>query len=399
MIRTLVLHARYSVRASYYEDWLDAFLSHPHFQSEAVNIFGSSGRRRAARSIRAAELIVVLHSATAETLAYLEALTPALQARRGRLVVFMGNEFNVPWLPFEQRRRWLRAVGADMIATQLLEGPAGWLYDGSGARVVSMPHALNPAVFAWRRPRADRALDIAGRSFPYPVYIGDDTRNRLYREVGPIAADLGLKTDVRLMDRLDRAGWAALLNEARFTVATEAGSAHLERDDVRTRAIRALLQRQRKGGVIRGDSRLRAIGRHLPWRLRETASRLLKRLNIAHEAIEMQPDLVREIHETFFAAPPEAGHSGRCISSRHWDAIGCGTVQLLVAGRYNDLLQPWRHYVPLKPDLSDLDDALAALRDPDFGRAMAEEAYRHALAHHTHRHRLDQLLLSIGTGR
>ena len=396
MIATVILHVGYSVRASYHEDWLDAFLAHPDLACEAVNIFSAAGRRRAARRIRDAELVVILHSATGETLAYLDTLGPALQARRGKLAVFMGNEFNMPWLPFAQRRRWLRSVGTDIVATQLVAATGRWLYDGSGAHVVSLPHALNPAAFAWHRPRQDRGLDIAGRSFPYPLYIGDETRNRLYLTVGPAAARHGLKTDVRFMDRLDRAGWAALLNDSRFTVASEAGSAHLERDDARTHAMRAWLQERRKGGIIKGDSPLRAIGRRLPWRMRETAIRLLGRLNIAHEAIETEPELARRVHDAFFAGLPDASHSGRCISSRHWDAIGCGTVQLLVAGRYNDLLQPWLHYIPLKPDLSDLETVLPLLSDPDFGQEIADRAHHHALDRHTHRHRLDELLRTIG---
>ncbi|WP_163278787.1 hypothetical protein, partial [Enterobacter hormaechei] len=68
---------------------------------------------------------------------YVKALDGALQNRRGKLIVFMGNEFNVPWMPFEQRRAWLRSVAADIVATQLLKGTADWLYEGSGARVLS----------------------------------------------------------------------------------------------------------------------------------------------------------------------------------------------------------------------------------------------------------------------
>uniref|UniRef100_UPI001952D014 hypothetical protein n=1 Tax=Streptococcus pneumoniae TaxID=1313 RepID=UPI001952D014 len=79
-------------------------------------------------------------------------------------------------------------------------------------RVLSVPHALNPYAFAWRRPRPDRTLDIASRSFPYPIYVGNDVRNRLYREADTLAGQFGLRSDVRLTDRLNRRDWAALLN-------------------------------------------------------------------------------------------------------------------------------------------------------------------------------------------
>ena len=38
-IRTVVLTVRYGVRASYYEDWLDAFDTSPHFTVTAFNLF------------------------------------------------------------------------------------------------------------------------------------------------------------------------------------------------------------------------------------------------------------------------------------------------------------------------------------------------------------------------
>uniref|UniRef100_UPI0013D1815D hypothetical protein n=1 Tax=Klebsiella aerogenes TaxID=548 RepID=UPI0013D1815D len=82
-------------------------------------------------------------------------------------------------------------------------------------------------------------------------------------------------------------------------------------------------------------SPLRAIGRHLPWGLKEAAYKILGRLKVSHEAIEMDPELTDEVGRIFFASEPAADHWGGCVSSRHWDAIGCGTVQLLVAGRYN----------------------------------------------------------------
>ncbi|WP_164256031.1 hypothetical protein, partial [Stenotrophomonas maltophilia] len=80
---------------SYYDDWLDAFMRHSGFRCVAVNIFGSGGRRRAARLVGGAELVVILHSGTGDTLDYVKALDGALQNRRGKLIVFMGNEFNV----------------------------------------------------------------------------------------------------------------------------------------------------------------------------------------------------------------------------------------------------------------------------------------------------------------
>ena len=60
-IRTIVLTVRYDVRASYYEDWLDAFNGSPLFTVTAFNLFSRAERRAAMRAIGNAELIVALH--------------------------------------------------------------------------------------------------------------------------------------------------------------------------------------------------------------------------------------------------------------------------------------------------------------------------------------------------
>jgi len=48
-IRTVVLTVRYGVRASYYEDWLDAFAVSPLFSTTAYNLFNRGQRRAAMR--------------------------------------------------------------------------------------------------------------------------------------------------------------------------------------------------------------------------------------------------------------------------------------------------------------------------------------------------------------
>ena len=61
-IRTIVLTVRYGVRASYYEDWLDAFEASPLFAATSFNLFSGAERRAAIRAIGDAELIVALHA-------------------------------------------------------------------------------------------------------------------------------------------------------------------------------------------------------------------------------------------------------------------------------------------------------------------------------------------------
>jgi hypothetical protein len=61
-------------------------------------------------------------------------------------------------------------------------------------------------------------------------------------------------------------------------------------------------------------------------------------------------------------------HTFEGFSPRIFEAAVCGACQVLVEGRYRDLLEPGRHYVPLKEDCSNLDDVFRSLKDEDAAR-------------------------------
>ena len=398
MIYVAILHVKYSVNASYYEDWLDAFSRHRRLRVKPVNLFKSAERARLPDILSCVDLVVILHSGTADTLDYVRKAAPALQQRRCPLVVFMGNEFNMPWLPFEDRRAWLKEVGAEFVATQLLEETGDWLYAGSGARVVAVPHGINPAAFVMTTQRRDRRIDIGVRSFPYPVYVGNRLRNDLIEQVVLLGRGLGLEMDIETDKRLSRQDWAALLNACRFTVATEAGSTHLDRDDTHALEVQAFLRTRRAGLAISPTASIRSLARRFPWKWREWILRNLRKIGVVHEAIENDLRLHEEVIARFYHQRSQTMRNGTCISSRHFDAIGCGTVQILVEGRYNDILQAGEHYVPISADLRNLPDVLKKLADPDFGNDIAERAWRHVMENHTIDLRIDNLLNRVTEG-
>src|SRR5436853_176427 len=154
-IRTVVLTVRYAVRSSYYEDWLDAFTASPLFEATSFNLFHRGERRTAKRAVGNADLVVALHACSADTLEFIEPLREALKARRGRFLMLVGNEYNLPWVRLADKRRFIAETGADWVGTQLPLEAGEWLYEGTGARVLALPHAANEAVF--RRDRPDEA--------------------------------------------------------------------------------------------------------------------------------------------------------------------------------------------------------------------------------------------------
>src|ERR1700730_7352766 len=179
-IRAVVLTVQYDTRSSYYLDWLDAFGRSPLFAITIFNLFRRDQRRAAIRAIGKSELVIALHSCSADTIQYIKPLKEGLKARRGRFLMLVGNEYNLPWARLAVKRDFVRDVGADYVGTQLPTEAGQWLYADTGATVLALPHALNDAVFRPNKPDTLRAIDIGGRSSRYPVFIGDDDRNRIH---------------------------------------------------------------------------------------------------------------------------------------------------------------------------------------------------------------------------
>jgi hypothetical protein len=397
-IRTIVLTVRYDVRASYYEDWLDAFNGSPLFTVTAFNLFSRAERRAAMRAIGDAELIVALHPCSADTLRFITPLREALKARRGGFLMLVGNEYNLPWVRLADKRGFLRDTGADWVGTQLPLEAGRWLYGDTGATVLALPHAANESVFRRDTPDDKRSVDIGGRSFRYPVFVGDDERNRVYDRFTELGPTVGLSVDIANNARLDRPAWAAFLNDCRGTIGTEAGTWYLERDDRTALAIRDFLRARSSAPTIRADGWLHAATRHLPYGVKAGLKAVLARSPVRHEALDADSSVFAEIQARFFSAQPRCPAYSKCISSRHFEAAATGTCQILVAGRYNDILQAGEHYIALAPDLANAPDAIERFRDPAERRRVADAA--HALVHdaHTYRHRLAALHAAVAAG-
>lgn len=390
---TAVLYARYGTRASYYDDWLDAFESSRDFQVTAFNLASGRHRRRFERRVREFDLVVLLHSCTADTMDFANSICAALQRRKGRLLSFVGNEVNLPGSPMGPKIRFLHEAGSDFVATQLLPEAGEWLYEGTGARVLSVPHALNPNAFFPSLPHEHRPIDIGARSFRYLPHLGDDDRNRLFDHFRQTHLDPPLVVDISNEHRFTREDWARFLNRCRGTISNEAGSFYLERDDATLEKVRAWLHSREGGGrmTIRADSVLRRVARRLPWGVKEFLARRLRGGPVRYEALETDAADFAELRRRFFENRSAPATYGKCISSRHFDAVGTKTCQIMLHGRFNDILWADEHYIALESDLGNVDDALARFRDRLYVQRMVDRTWEYVMDSHTYAHRVQAL--------
>jgi hypothetical protein len=398
-VRLLVGYANYTDRLSYYDDWLDAFRAAPQFDVIPFDIVPAEGRAALPRLLAEVDAVVLLHSTNGDTTTYLEPHAPALADRKVPLLTFVGNEVSLPGSPIAEKRRVFGLFRPDVVATQLLQEAGEYLFSDVAGRVAAIPHALNPAIYAGGRPLDDRPIDVGARAVRYLPHLGDDDRNRILDWFTAEGPRRGLNVDIS-DSRFDRSGWADFLGRSKGTVATEAGTWYLERDDATVNGIRDfVLARSGRGIVIRNDSMLRTIGHKLPWWARALARRLLRHGPVRHEALVNESADAREIHERFFAVRPRPAIHGKCISSRHFDAAGTKTCQIMFPGRFNDILVADRHYLALREDFSNVDEVIERFRDLAERRRIAEAAHELVLSGHTYARRVETVAAALESCR
>jgi len=390
-IKTLVLALRYPHRASYYDDWADAFAAAPFFEATSLNVLDLSPSRLALE-LAEHDLVVLLHNCTADTTDDLERLMPALGARaRARLVAFVGNEYNSPYAPMARKIAALEACNPDIVATQLLREAGEYLYGGICANVMSLPHALNPNVFRPGPEQSRRAVDIGVRSFRYSPLLGDKERNDIIDYFRLYGREHGLKVDVDSTGRFGRDDWAAFLANSRGTISSEAGSWYLDRDDALVTRIHDAIGLERSGLVISQGEGLRRLVRRLPLSVKSALGFALRRGPIKFAGFEDESLDFDDLHARFFKDAPRCPAYSKALSSRHFDAIGAKTCQIMTAGRYNDLLTPNEHYIAVDTDLANVDAAIDQFRDEGERERITTAAYEHTMAAHTHAHRMATL--------
>lgn len=184
-------------------------------------------------------------------------------------------------------------------------------------------------------PHSQRPRDIVYRARNLPYWFGShgQLKHRIAEVVQERAGHFGLSTDIstRPEDTIYGDGWLDFLLSGRAVIGCESGSSVLDE--------RGEIQRQISG------------------------------------LLAEQPDL--SFAELDAQMPPGwDSYAFFAIGPRHLEAVITKTAQVLVEGRYSGVLEPERHYIPLRRDFSNLGEALERLLDVEAVEEMAERAYR-----------------------
>ena len=197
---------------------------------------------------------------------------------------------------------------------------------------------LRAAAARFTKPDEQRTVDVGYRARPLPPYLGRGGQEKqlIGRRFHELAAGTGLRLDIKGAEanRLYGDAWYRWIANCRTVLGVESGASAVDLEDEVISEYRDLVRRG----------------------LRPTVDDLktLKRWDYVIDE--------------------------RTISPRHFEAAALHVCQVLFEGRYAGVMEPKRHYIPLRKDFSNLDEVVEAIRDADLRREIAANAHRDLIA-------------------
>ena len=104
---------------------------------------------------------------------------------------------------------------------------------------------------------------------------------------------------------------------------------------------------------------------------------------------------LQELENQIFKNHSVSYVNGKAISSRHFEPIGTKTCQILLEGHYNGILNENEHYISVRKDYSNFDEAFERYIDPKEREEITENAYEYVIENHTYDIRIKSILNQI----
>lgn len=187
----------------------------------------------------------------------------------------------------------------------------------------------------YARPESLRPVDIGYRARKLPFYMGRGAQEkwRIGREFLDRLQGHGLKLDISWQerDRIYGNRWYKFLGRCTATLGVESGVSITDLD----------------GKIYQQYQQIMAE----------------------------EPDMSFEEFSDRVLAEDEEKIPLRVISPRCFEAAAMRTCQIMFEGEYNGIMQPMVHYIPLKKDFSNFDEAIQLFRKAEVRRDLTQNAY------------------------
>lgn len=331
---------------SYVNDWKEAIENCEELECSFLNVLNVKySYDYISKRLNDFDLIILLHSVVGDNLEVIKPFSHVLKDRKGKLVSFIGNEYSL----LKEKKNFLREIDVDFIASQLPKKAYKFIYEDMSAKLISAPHGLNQRFY---KPGFKKDIDISFVGARYPDFIGDQDRNLFIEYFAEHTSKFNNHISIGKNKNVPRHLWRDILQNSQGTIGAEAGTKYLD---------------------INGEL-----------------------MSIAQKFCQKNPkstfeDLISEV----FNRNKLKYVSGKAISSRHIEPIGTKTCQILLEGDYNGILKKNEHYISVKKDYSNLQEALGKFLDPKIRSEIIENSYEYVLSNHTYDSRIKTILNNI----
>ena len=382
-----LIEARYDYQLSYLDQWAKAW-QQSATEFETFNIVRNSHLSKLQKKAKDFDLLVVLHSVSADSNSWLQRLSTLSHIARAPMVLFVGNEFSSPFLSTETRLNLISKIAPEVIASQIPIESARWLYEKTGSMVVPGPPGIPDIKFPKNNNK--RIIDFGYRGFPYPWYLLDEDRNETIESVSNLFMRFQKNINMSYSERFNSTQWFEFLQNSSFTASSEAGSRFVFRDDQVWIPVQEYFASHHKYSAVNNDAVGMNFLRQLPRPFKKILKQITSTLGVKQASL-FQPRAAEIDQLKSLINPEKFEHrNGKAISSRHFDAIACGAWQILKPGLYNNLLEPGIHYTPWEP--SNPSTVIDLISDPKSLQLKAVNAIESLGKNHSYQARVNEIL-------
>jgi len=265
----------------------------------------------------------------------------ALRDFKGLKAAFVQDEYRF----VNQTHRAIRELGVSLLFTCVPEAEIEKVYPSEllpGVVKINVLTGYNSGVFSLYKtqPYKNRKYDLGYRGRIYPAWHGRAGREKWEIARGvqrhPAARSLKLNISCLEKDRIYGDAWTHYIQSCRAMLGVESGCSVFD-----------------------------------------FSGEISTKVDLYTELMGLNPECEKDytfLEETFFHGLEDQIDLNQ-ISPRCLEAAGLRTLLVLYEGSYSNVLEPWRHYVPLRKDFSNFDSVVKVIKDPEAASKIITCAY------------------------
>ena len=344
-------HSSDNSTLSYHYGWTTAFKNSKLFDCDFLNLNNFFPIYKAKPNIeqlnyllfKKYDCIILLHSVFSNACLMPYYIQKILRYKKAFKVFFVGNEYK----HMPEKISFTKNLNIDLFITQShLENIKNLYRDALQINVEYICNVgIDEKIFFPKIDYNKRKILVGYRTYPEPLYLGNQERVRLYKFLKKYSRNMKnnlFDLSIDHKDRFEYGDWANFLNNCKCLISANTGSDYFFLNDDLRRKV--------------NNSKI---------------------------------EIFDQVFETFFKNMNK-GDKFRCLTGKVIEPAACKTSLILVEGDY-DKFKANIHYISLKKDYSNMGECIEKLNDQQFINTIIQNSYELVKSKYLYTHHLDKL--------